>query len=95
MGYAPNTATREAVGVTSSVDGLAWDVVVSLMEFLPTRSRSGQQLETMDTAYLDNDTSRNVIHSPEEAKRLGYEGGLVTGVVVFGWAVPAVISGFR
>jgi len=44
------------------------------------------------TAYLDNDTSRNVIHSPEEAKRLGYEGGLVTGVVVFGWAVPAVVE---
>ncbi len=38
MGYAPNTATREAVGVTSSVDGLAWDVVVSLMDFLPTHS---------------------------------------------------------
>jgi hypothetical protein len=38
MGYAPNTATREAVGVTSSVDGLAWDVVVSLMDFVPTHS---------------------------------------------------------
>ncbi len=38
MAYAPNTATPEAVGVTSSVNGLAWDVVVSLMDFLPTHS---------------------------------------------------------
>jgi len=53
---------------------------------------TGQTAERRLTAYLDNEASRNVIHSPEEAKRLGYEGGLVTGVVVFGWAVPAVLE---
>ena len=36
--YAPETATREAVDIDSSVNGLAWDIVISLMDFLPTHS---------------------------------------------------------
>jgi hypothetical protein len=37
-GYAPNTATREAADLDTSVDGLAWDIALSLMDFLPTHS---------------------------------------------------------
>jgi len=37
-GYAPETATREAVSLDSSVSGLAWNAVISLMDFLPTHS---------------------------------------------------------
>lgn len=44
------------------------------------------------TAYIDNDESRNIIHSAAAAERYGYEGALVTGVVTYGWAVPAIIE---
>ena len=44
------------------------------------------------TAYVDNLDSRNTIHSPEAAARFGYRDALVTGVVAYGWAVPAVID---
>ncbi len=37
-GYAPVTATRAAQNLNSSVNGLAWNAVVSLMDFMPTHS---------------------------------------------------------
>ena len=37
-GCAPETATPEAANLGSSVSGFAWNVVVSLMDFLPTHS---------------------------------------------------------
>ena len=38
IGYAPNTQTREAATLDSDVSGLAWDLVVSLMDFSPGHS---------------------------------------------------------
>jgi hypothetical protein len=37
-GYAPNTATREAANLDTDISGLAWNAVISLMDFLPTHS---------------------------------------------------------
>ena len=59
---------------------------------MTTEGTSGRTAERRVTAYLDNEASRNVIHSPDEAARYGYEGALITGVVVFGWAVPAILE---
>ena len=44
------------------------------------------------TAYVDNLESRNVIHTSEAASQYGFRGALVTGVVVYGWGVPAIIE---
>jgi len=40
LGYAPNTPTKQSVGLngTSEADGLAWNVVASLMDFLPSQN---------------------------------------------------------
>ena len=40
LGYAPETPTAAAVGLDGSgeVDGLAWDIVVSAMDFAPGHS---------------------------------------------------------
>lgn len=38
IGYAPNTQTAAAANLDEDADGLAWDIVVSLMDFLPTHS---------------------------------------------------------
>jgi hypothetical protein len=37
-GYAPNTASREAANLDTDISGLAWNAVISLMDFLPTHS---------------------------------------------------------
>ena len=38
LGYAPETPTPAGAGIDSSVDGLAWNVVVSFMDFKPTHN---------------------------------------------------------
>ncbi len=38
LGYAPNTPTSAATNLAESVDGFAWNVVVSLMDFAPNHS---------------------------------------------------------
>jgi len=38
LGYAPETPTAAGAGIDASVDGLAWNVVVSLMDFAPTHN---------------------------------------------------------
>ncbi|MGI9309050.1 MAG: hypothetical protein ACR2P6_07300 [Gammaproteobacteria bacterium] len=38
LAYAPNVPTAEGANLESSVDGLAWDVVASLMDFYPDHS---------------------------------------------------------
>lgn len=40
IGYAPNTPTKSAAGIvgTGATDGFAWNVTVSLMDFLPNHS---------------------------------------------------------
>ena len=38
IGYAPETPTAQAVNLQEDADGLAWDVVVSIMDFLPRHS---------------------------------------------------------
>jgi hypothetical protein len=35
MGYAPNVPTSEGAGLDENVSGLAWDVVASIMDFMP------------------------------------------------------------
>ena len=47
------------------------------------------------TAYLDNDDSpdiENPIHSTEIARAYGYEGPLIGGVTVWGWATDTIIA---
>ena len=47
------------------------------------------------TAYLDNDDSpdiENPIHSTEIARAYGYEGPLIGGVTVWGWATDTIIE---
>lgn len=38
LGYAPNTQTASAAMLEKDADGLAWDIVVSLMDFFPKHS---------------------------------------------------------
>ncbi|UCH48287.1 MAG: hypothetical protein JSU95_00180 [Betaproteobacteria bacterium] len=38
IGYAPNTQTAEGANLERDADGLAWNVVVSLMDFIPTHN---------------------------------------------------------
>ena len=38
LGYAPNTPSPAAANLDESVDGVAWNVVVSLMDFAPNHS---------------------------------------------------------
>lgn len=38
MAYAPNTQTATAANLDEEADGLAWDIVVSLMDFVPKHS---------------------------------------------------------
>ena len=38
LGYAPETPTSAVAGIDTDVDGLAWNVVVSLMDFKPTHN---------------------------------------------------------
>ncbi|HJM89846.1 MAG TPA: hypothetical protein QF624_09515 [Dehalococcoidia bacterium] len=51
-----------------------------------------QAIERQITAYIDNEESLNVIHDPKKASEYGYQAALVTGVVTYGWAVPAIIE---
>lgn len=47
------------------------------------------------TAYLDNDDSpdiENPIHSTEVARAYGYDGPLIGGVTVWGWATDTIIQ---
>jgi len=47
------------------------------------------------TAYLDNDDSpdiENPIHSTEIARAYGYDGPLIGGVTVWGWATDTIIE---
>lgn len=47
------------------------------------------------TAFLGNRDApdiRNKIHSTEGAKEYGYQGALVGGVTVFGWATPLILQ---
>ena len=47
------------------------------------------------TAYLDNDDSpdiENPIHSTEIARAYEYEGPLIGGVTVWGWATDTIIA---
>jgi len=38
LGYAPNTQTAQAANLAADANGLAWDVVVSLLDFQPGHS---------------------------------------------------------
>jgi hypothetical protein len=38
LGYAPNTQTAQAANLAADADGLAWDIVVSLLDFQPGHS---------------------------------------------------------
>ncbi len=52
-------------------------------------------IETTVVAYLDNDDSpdiTNPIHSTEVAKSYGFDGPLVGGVTVWGWATDTILS---
>jgi len=54
-----------------------------------------QTSELRVTAFLGNEDSptiRNAIHSTEGAKEYGYQGALVGGVTVFGWATPLILE---
>ena len=52
VGYAPETATREAAMLDTAVDGLAWDAVVSLMDFQPGQSIGINYAQTGAGWYL-------------------------------------------
>ena len=52
-------------------------------------------IENTVVAYLDNDDSpdiTNPIHSTEVAKSYGFDGPLVGGVTVWGWATDTILS---
>jgi len=52
-------------------------------------------IENTVVAYLDNDDSpdiTNPIHSTEVAKSYGFDGPLVGGVTVWGWATETILS---
>jgi hypothetical protein len=38
LGYAPETPTPAGAGIDTDVDGLAWNIVISVMDFRPTHS---------------------------------------------------------
>ena len=53
------------------------------------------KVSSVVTAYLDNDDSpdiENPIHSTEIARAYGYEGPLIGGVTVWGWATDTIIE---
>jgi len=52
MGYAPETPTAQAVNLEKDADGLAWDVVVSVMDFLPGHSIGVNYAQTGSGWYL-------------------------------------------
>jgi len=52
-------------------------------------------IENTVVAYLDNDDSpdiTNPIHSTEVAKSYGFDGPLVGGVTVWGWATDTIVA---
>ena len=52
-------------------------------------------IENTVVAYLDNDDSpdiTNPIHSTEVAKSYGFDGPLVGGVTVWGWATDTILA---
>ena len=56
---------------------------------------TNRQVERKLTAFLggpDRPDIRNKIHSTEGAKEYGYQGALVGGVAVFGWATPLIFE---
>ena len=53
------------------------------------------KIENTVVAYLDNDDSpdiTNPIHSTEVAKAYGFDGPLVGGVTVWGWATETILT---
>ena len=52
IGYAPETPTAQAVNLEEDADGLAWDVVVSIMDFLPDHSIGVNYAQTGSGWYL-------------------------------------------
>ena len=52
IGYAPETPTAQAVNLEEDADGLAWDVVVSVMDFLPDHSIGVNYAQTGSGWYL-------------------------------------------
>ena len=70
LGYAPETPTAEAVGLAGSgdVDGLAWDVVVSAMDFAPGHSIGLNYARTGPAWYLSPQYNPN-----EELVELRYQ----------------------
>lgn len=52
IGYAPETPTGQAVDLAEDADGLAWDVVVSIMDFLPGHSIGVNYAQTGSGWYL-------------------------------------------
>ncbi|MDA0264926.1 MAG: MaoC family dehydratase [Chloroflexi bacterium] len=56
---------------------------------------AGTRIEKTVVAYLDNDDSpdiTNPIHSTEVAKAYGFNGPLVGGVTVWGWATDTILE---
>ncbi len=52
LGYAPVTPTAQAVNLSEDADGLAWDIVVSVMDFLPGHSIGLNYAQTGSGWYL-------------------------------------------
>jgi hypothetical protein len=52
IGYAPETPTAQAVNLEEDADGLAWDVVVSIMDFRPDHSIGVNYAQTGGGWYL-------------------------------------------
>jgi len=58
---------------------------------MATDRRVERRLEAF-LGSLDRPDIRNKIHSTEGAKEYGYQGALVGGVAVFGWATPLIFE---
>jgi hypothetical protein len=52
IGYAPDTPTAQAVNLAEHADGLAWDAVVSIMDFLPGHNIGVNYAQTGSGWYL-------------------------------------------
>lgn len=60
IGYAPNTPTSGAVGITSNPSGMAWNIVGSVVDFIPGHSFGINYARTgagwlLSPQYRDND----------------------------------------
>ena len=80
LGYAPETQTRAAAGLVGDgdVDGLAWNIVVSLMDFKPNHS-IGVNYGRVDAGWLlspqfrQNESLAEIRYQWRKSKRLALD----------------------